>query len=48
MALDAVQACTKAFEASGANGFFVWLTVFFSLFIFADTVIAAATLRSKL
>ena len=48
MALDAVQACSKAFEASGTNGFFVWLVAFFSLFIFADTVIAAAVLKSKL
>lgn len=48
MALDAVEACSNAFEASNTNAFMVWLTAFFLLFIFADTVIAAAILRSKL
>jgi hypothetical protein len=47
MAMDAVMACGSAFEASSANTFFVVLSLFFASFIFADTVVAAAVIRTS-
>ena len=47
MALDAVAACGAAFEASSANTFFLVLSLFFTAFILADTVIAAAVIRTS-
>jgi len=47
MALDAVDACGAAFDASSANTFFVVLSLFFVSFILADTVVAAAVIRTN-
>lgn len=47
MAVDVVSVCGQAFEQSGTNGFFVGLAVVFSVYILADTFIAAAVVRSK-
>ena len=47
MALDAVAACGAAFEASSANTFFLVLSLFFASFILADTVVAAAVIRTS-
>lgn len=47
MAVDVVSACGQAFEQSGSNGFLVGLAVVFSVYILADTFIAAAVVRTK-
>ena len=46
MAIDAVAACGAAFEASSANTFFLILSLFFASFILADTIVAAAVIRT--
>ena len=48
MAMEVVMACDSAFEASSANTFFVVLSLVFASFIFADTVVAAAVIRTSL
>ena len=47
MAVDGALACEQAYQQSGPNGFFVSLVVVFSAYILADTLIAAAVVRSK-
>lgn len=47
MAVDVVATCEQAFEQMGSNTFLVGLVVVFSVYILADTFIAAAVVRTK-
>ena len=47
MAVDALAACTHAANQSGPSVFLVVLAAVFSIYILADSVIAAAVIRKK-